>query len=86
MNNLINFNINNNVHVKLTRHGVEVMRSNHEEMRCTLPFMEKETDEEGYSVWQMWELMGMFGSNITMGLELPFNTDIKLEQLESNDE
>ena len=84
MKETIDFNINNTVYVKLTDLGVCIMKAKHKEMQSqhvnyNTPFIEKEVDEDGFSTWQMWDLMSMFGSNIVMGLTLPFETDIRLE-------
>ena len=36
-------------------------------------------DDEGYSEFQMWHLMSIFGSYLFNGCDIPFETTIKLE-------
>ena len=71
MDNLLSFNINYNVYVRLTEKGRNILRSE----KITIP----QEDENGYSKWLLWELMYHFGSHIYNGCEVPFETTIKLE-------
>jgi len=73
------FNINEFVKVKLTDHG----RQQYIEWYFSLykgnppySFIPMEEDENGYSKWQMWKLMQVFGANISIGCILPFETEI----------
>lgn len=34
----------------------------------------KKEDDEGYSRWQLWEVMQVFGPHMEMGFSLPFET------------
>jgi hypothetical protein len=68
---MVPFNINHYVWVKLTPHGRECARYRR------LTFTE---DADGWSRWQLWELMNGFGSDLYMGhSRLPFETDIRIE-------
>jgi len=80
MSNL-HFNINHNVRVKLTKKGLAIHRAEHDELMRRLPGparweYKEPNDAEGWSQWQMWELMQTFGAHISMGGELPFSTEI----------
>jgi hypothetical protein len=76
------FNINATVKVKLSERGKQIHR---EEWECVFgnnpnfTYSPPQEDEEGYSKWQMWSLMEMFGSYCGLGFDLPFHTDILIE-------
>jgi hypothetical protein len=77
------FNINNNVRVKLTDAGKEILRRQFDEMNKTFPkafgeFKLPEEDQEGWSEWEMSTLMQYLGKHIVAGYQLPFETDIEI--------
>jgi len=82
--NTIEFNLNDEVLVKLTDRGKWILRRNYEVVpgmvKLCGEYKEPDTDEEGWSKFQMHELMKEFGSS--MGAEnsfnLPIETTIKL--------
>ena len=39
---------------------------------------EVKRDEEGYTSFQLWDLMNIFGPYLTLGTDIPFETDIIL--------
>ena len=67
------FNVNNYVRVKLTEVGKNILEA--EEIKY-LP------DEEGFVRFQMWELMQIFGNHMWNGCDIPFETNIGLEENE----
>lgn len=82
------FNINNNVKVKLTDFGRKVHREN---INKTFEFIPKfrtdeyynqyykpKEDKDGWSKWQMWDLMANFGPHIRLGGQVPFETEIEI--------
>lgn len=77
------FNINDYVRVKLTPHGRFLLEKKHHEFyekyrianREYTPYKE---DDNGWSTWQLWNLMNYLGEYITMGAELPFETNIEI--------
>jgi hypothetical protein len=77
------FNINHDVRVKLSYSGREALRRQHEELKRTFPklpdFKEKATDDEGYTKFQMWDLMSTLGSLCTLGKPSPFDTEILID-------
>lgn len=79
------FNLNKTVKVKLKPSGIAVLRGRHEELdnhvksrggKGLAPF-EVKADEEGYTSYALWSLIETFGEYVGLGLELPFEIDIK---------
>lgn len=67
------FNVNDHVRVKLTDVG---------RRHLTLPVNQPRTvteDADGWSRWQLWDLMHTFGEVVYMGGAVPFDTDIEIE-------
>jgi hypothetical protein len=79
----VKFNINDHVKVKLTKAGREELKKQHEKLKLTFPklgeWQERKVDEDGYSRFQMHDLMSIFGVLLTPCRELPFNTEIIIE-------
>lgn len=81
-----NFNINNYVWVQLTPYGRDLLRRKHEDL-CKktgrifneYPYVPPREDSDGWSKWQMWDLMMKFGPDIWHGSDLPFKTNIRVE-------
>ncbi len=75
------FNINEYVKVKLTDEGREILNKKKQrfkrEYNIDLNFHKKE-DEDGWSEWQMWDLMMTFGEHIHLGCKPPFETNIEI--------
>jgi hypothetical protein len=72
------FNINNYVFVKLTPKGYAIHREH------WLPFagdkyMPPSRDSGGYTKFQLWDLMQVFGTSIYNGCVMPFETEIVLD-------
>lgn len=77
------FNLNHKVRVKLTERGREVMTINHRklwgEFRAEIvPVREVKEDAEGWSEWQLWDLMHEFGAHCYNGCRVPFETEIEI--------
>lgn len=80
------FNINKNVKVKLNSEGYRILEEFHQQrlrrLEEAIPEYEwrkykpPETDNEGYSEFQMWQLMNIFGSHMGMGKKPPFELTI----------
>ena len=81
--NLVDFNINENVWVRLTQSGKLIHRRQHDELRKEFPSLGRYrppyADAAGYTRWQLWDLMQTFGPHITLGGDPPFHTDIMFE-------
>ncbi len=82
-------NMNDNVKVKLTQRGKEILQERFEKFHKNYPtsftkFELPKEDKRGYSKWQLWRLFSVFGEHISMGLDVPFELDIEIR--ESDDE
>ncbi len=74
-------NINDTVRVKLNLHGRMIMYQNYKAMfgdKADL-FARRvvEEDRDGWSKWQLWDLMHEFGSHIYSNCTMPFETEIE---------
>lgn len=78
----IKFNINQYVLVKLTEDGKKILREDHYEFwrkvgrQPPYQYSEPKEDSEGYSKFQLWDLMSKLGPYCTLGFKLPFDTEI----------
>jgi hypothetical protein len=78
------FNINDKVRVKLRESGRRILRRRHAELMQNLPagsgweYSDPKEDEDGWSEWQLWNLMQEFGPHIAMGFDPPFDTEIEI--------
>jgi len=75
----MNFNINNYVYVKLTDFGRKLLQREHLELRIPFPFKLPEEDQNGWSRWQMHDLMNKLGKHCWNGCQIPFETIIRIE-------
>ena len=87
------FNINYSVYIKLTPFGIESLKRKSREFALSVNMPELaspiiEDVGEGWSKWQLWDLMNQLGEFCQMGMKAPFETTILFEkpQLESDDE
>lgn len=76
------FDINNKVKVKLTEVGKSVLREQYKVIKAVYPwlpdFVLPDEDENGWSKWQLWELMQKFGHVMYNGGDIPFETEIEI--------
>lgn len=74
------FNINNYVRVRLTDAGRAHHRKEWEELLAgtKLTYTPPVEDAGGWSRWQLWNLMQVFGPMIGMGMPSPFGTVIDI--------
>ena len=82
------FNINSYVYVKLTPLGLKIHKDEYSKLYAKyseyleyLPYTPPTIDEDGYSQFQMHELMSLFGPCMYLGafagaFALPFETEI----------
>ncbi len=71
------FNINSNVKVKLTDKGRQLFHSN--KLYEKFPFPRTLIEDDGYSTWQLWDLMSEFGEHIWLGADNCFSTIILID-------
>lgn len=67
------FNVNNYVKVKLTERGKAIMKKEG-------VLREYKADKDGFSKWQLWELMRVFGNYLFNGCEIPFEMEIEISE------
>lgn len=80
------FNLNDYVRVKMTDYGRQIHQVEHRELNATirkhggkgLPYNPPDEDADGWSQWQLWRLMELFGPYIHMGCDNPFQPDIDI--------
>ena len=76
------FNINGYVRVRLTDEGRARHRKNHDDLFSSWPqppeYRAPQEDANGWSEWQMWQLMSEFGSRLYNGCRVPFETEIEI--------
>ncbi len=77
---MIKFNINDIVKVKLNDKGREIIEKQNKLYKIKFPDLDLshdiKEDDEGYSKWQLWFLMKMFGNHIGLGIKMPFETEL----------
>lgn len=82
---MVEFNINNCVSVRLTDEGRAELKRQHESINLQLNGRLGEwkgvSETDGWSRWQMWDLMNRFGHMLSLGRVMPFDTVIKLDEL-----
>ena len=78
---MVRFNCNNIVKVKLTKVGIDIYYHRNDDIneqyqkeliKPNMPVI----DNEGYSEFQLWELMKIFGKHMYNGCNPPFETEI----------
>lgn len=77
----VKFSINDTVRVKLTDEGRAIHRAYHADLYhpSTPPYLPPPVDVDGYSAFQLYDLMHIFGPATYMGNpRLPFEMDIML--------
>lgn len=77
------FNMNSIVKVQLTDAGREHHKSNYEDLYKQLklkapPYVPPKEDAEGWSIWQLWHLMEVFGPVTGMGMPQMMESDIEI--------
>lgn len=76
------FNVNNYVWVRLTDHGRKILREQHEalfERSRNPPEWSAPKEQDGWSRWQLWDLMTQLGDYCYNGGQVPFETTIEVE-------
>lgn len=73
-------NFNDQVKVKLTDYGLSILQQERESLNKRIRSMGGEglgpyapkTDEEGYTTFQIWDLMNRLGAFMALGKKVPF--------------
>jgi hypothetical protein len=71
------FNINDYVYVRLTDRGRTILMQQHQPAPVE--------DPDGYSRWQLWHLMSVFGQHVYNGCLVPFEMTIKISPFSLSD-
>gem|GEM_PF-1734656 len=71
-------NVNDTVKVKLTDLGREVHKAYWEPFSAGR-YLPPKVDPDGFSDFQLWDLMATFGHKIRMGMDVPFETNIRVK-------
>jgi hypothetical protein len=91
MRQYVEFNINDHVWVRLKDEGRDIIRRHHDEIYARLegrigkPHPARYADpvptedSEGWSRWQMWDLMATFGPHISHSATPPFDMLIRIK-------
>jgi len=82
------FNINHYIKVKLSEKGRYILRDRHEALQKVIndnngrgfAYTPPIVDKYGYTKFQGWHLMQIFGPYMGLGNELPFDTNIIIEE------
>jgi len=82
----IKFNINDPVKVKVTEYGYEVwLEYSNQFVKysptypvTTIEELKAKQDDDGYTEFQLWDMMSIFGSKMQMGFKNPIDTNIIL--------
>jgi hypothetical protein len=84
MNTPIKFNVNYWVRVKITPHGEKCLRKNYDDLaknyggKLAFPFRLPAKDADGWTKFQMHDLIGSFGNHVYIGCEMPFDSEIEI--------
>jgi hypothetical protein len=77
-------NLNRIVRVQLTDWGRDIDRARHEaifaDTRYKMDYIPHEEDKDGWSKWQLWHLMEVYGKYMGMCEQLPFLLDIEIPE------
>lgn len=82
MNEFAKHNVNNQVKVKLTKKGQEILDARYSKWDLINQIT---ADDKGYTSFQMHDLMATFGEYMILGYEVPFDAQILIEVSESGD-
>ena len=82
----LTFNVNSKVLVRLTDRGRELHRRSYQDTIARIPaglaadnpYKPPKENAEGWTDFQLWELMELFGPHIFLGCEQPFESNIRL--------
>lgn len=87
------FDVQSRVRVKLNIRGIEILRHRHEKMVSSNLNMRElmgdfhlpKVDSEGYTEFDLSDLMEIFGPYIKLGEDFPFDREIQIEEKELKD-
>lgn len=76
----LSMNINDFVEVRLTSYGHKVIKDHHDFIFKGKVSFIPSAEIDGWSRWQLWELMRVFGEYMGLGMEeVVFESDIRIK-------
>ena len=69
---MIEYNLDKTVYVRLNNIGRDIYKNYIQNLNSNLS-TEPEIDENGYTKFQLWDLIHIFGEYIDLGLPTPFD-------------
>lgn len=80
-------NLNDRVKVKLTAHGRATLAADHaafwKAAGRDMPYVPPKEDRDGWSEWQLWDLMQRLGPHTGLACVLPIETDLQIAPFEA---
>lgn len=73
---LLPLNLNKMVKARLTDHGRAILEA--QSLAVGTPYTPPKEDAEGWSEWQLWDLMSRFGEDLYNGCKVPIETEIRI--------
>lgn len=73
---MIRMNINDPVWIKITPRGEQILHEHYQSLNMPTPEFKKNWD--GFTKFQLWEVMNYFGAHMHNGADVPFETEINL--------
>lgn len=70
-------NLNDYIKVKLTEYGRAVYKNHYAKYNLEGPKLN--VDEEGYTKFQMWDFMHIFGDTMRMAGDLPYELNVEIQ-------
>jgi hypothetical protein len=85
----VSVNVNHYVKVKLNDIGIKELERQHKQLEAEYPmlggFKKPNVDENGYSTFQLHDLMRKFGHMMRIGFDCPFDMDVIFEEYKEFD-
>lgn len=85
----VSVNVNQVVKVRLNDIGIKELERKHKQLEDEYPmlggFKKPNVDENGYSTFQLHDLMRKFGDMMRVGFDCPFDTDVIFEDYKKLD-
>ena len=83
----LEFNLNQTVYIKLTDEGRLFLKQKHDQIWigpwAAHQYIAPREDSEGWSEWQLWDLMSVFGDQFYWGMTKPNNFALTIRFKES---
>ena len=76
---MVLINMNRKVKVKLNEYGIQIYSDRYNKVnslagKIVIPSTDPIIDDKGFTEFQLWELMHLFGEYIMIGCKIPFET------------